>query len=114
MNICRNCKHVTEFDRKHLNPVLWECNNPAFARDARVDPVGGRSVVTPSFCSTLNNDGNCIGYEQIPAFVRMCGSDWAPVGWTCTREAGHDGPCAAVKLHEPWYFKLFDWLFHAA
>lgn len=24
-----------------------------------------------------------------------------PVGWKCTRTAGHDGPCAAVKVQEP-------------
>lgn len=30
--------------------------------------------------------------------------DKAPAGWSCTREAGHDGPCAAVKV--PWYVRL--------
>lgn len=24
-----------------------------------------------------------------------------PKGWKCTRDAGHDGPCAAVKV--PWW-----------
>lgn len=25
----------------------------------------------------------------------------APKGWQCTRDEGHNGPCAAVKV--PWY-----------
>lgn len=29
-----------------------------------------------------------------------------PKGWKCTRDAGHDGPCAAVKV--PWYERLTD------
>lgn len=24
-----------------------------------------------------------------------------PKGWRCTRDAGHEGPCAAVKI--PWW-----------
>lgn len=30
----------------------------------------------------------------------------APKGWKCTREAEHEGPCAAVKI--PWYKQLFN------
>lgn len=30
--------------------------------------------------------------------------DKAPKGWKCTRDAAHDGPCAAVKV--PWYKQL--------
>lgn len=26
----------------------------------------------------------------------------APKGWTCTRERGHDGPCAAIKNPSFW------------
>lgn len=36
--------------------------------------------------------------------MRKC--DAAPKGWKCTREAGHDGPCAAVKV--PWYIRLLS------
>lgn len=30
--------------------------------------------------------------------------DKAPKGWKCTRDAEHEGPCAAVKV--PWYKQL--------
>lgn len=30
----------------------------------------------------------------------------APKGWKCTRETGHDGPCAAVKV--PWYKQMVN------
>jgi hypothetical protein len=36
-----------------------------------------------------------------------CGSTKAPLGWHCTRELGHEGPCAAVRdvpeIHLPPY-----------
>jgi hypothetical protein len=29
-----------------------------------------------------------------------------PEGWWCSREAGHEGPCAAREIVPPWYAKL--------
>ena len=29
-----------------------------------------------------------------------------PTGWRCTREAGHEGPCAAVRV--PWYSRTLS------
>jgi hypothetical protein len=29
-----------------------------------------------------------------------------PKGWKCTRDAGHSGPCAALKI--PWYIRLLN------
>jgi hypothetical protein len=37
--------------------------------------------------------------------VVLCAERFAPPGWTCTRELGHDGPCAAVPKKK-WYQKL--------
>lgn len=34
----------------------------------------------------------------------MKNCDKAPKGWKCTRDIGHDGSCAAVKI--PWYKQL--------
>jgi hypothetical protein len=34
--------------------------------------------------------------------MRICGETKAPKGWTCTRELGHEGPCAAVKKPGKW------------
>jgi hypothetical protein len=36
----------------------------------------------------------------------MTSCDKAPKGWKCTRDAGHAGPCAAVKV--PWYVRVLD------
>ena len=30
----------------------------------------------------------------------------APSGWKCTRQSGHDGPCAAIKV--PWYVRVLN------
>lgn len=30
----------------------------------------------------------------------------ASKGWKCTRDAGHDGPCAAIKV--PWWKQLIN------
>ena len=30
----------------------------------------------------------------------------APKGWKCTRDVGHDGPCAAVKI--PWWKQVLN------
>ncbi len=27
-----------------------------------------------------------------------------PKGWICTREAGHEGPCAAYRLDNKWWY----------
>ena len=41
----------------------------------------------------------------------------APPGWKCTRDAGHDGPCAAVKVSRWQRFTqalgnaLGEWMF---
>jgi hypothetical protein len=32
--------------------------------------------------------------------------DVPPEGWWCSREAGHEGPCAAREIIPPWYAKL--------
>lgn len=34
----------------------------------------------------------------------VCGKP--PKGWRCTREAGHDGPCAAIEV--PWWSRILD------
>lgn len=31
-----------------------------------------------------------------------------PEGWFCTREPGHEGPCAARELHNPWKQPLLN------
>lgn len=33
---------------------------------------------------------------------KTCGETKAPKGWTCTRERGHAGPCAAVPKRGFW------------
>lgn len=35
-------------------------------------------------------------HENARALKGTC--DKAPTGWKCTRESGHDGPCAAVPV----------------
>ncbi len=32
--------------------------------------------------------------------MKICGETKAPAGWHCTRELGHEGPCAAIPLWE--------------
>jgi hypothetical protein len=38
-------------------------------------------------------------YSALPAMKKPC--LMAPPGWKCTRQAGHDGPCAAEPYDTP-------------
>ena len=42
------------------------------------------------------------GYAAAEADAKVC--QVPPPGWRCTREAGHDGPCAAVEAPEELEF----------
>jgi len=35
-----------------------------------------------------------------PEGIDLCGISVAPEGWWCSREMGHDGPCAARRIGE--------------
>lgn len=35
-----------------------------------------------------------------------------PVGWTCTRTPGHEGPCATVPVDETEKSRIVRWLRH--
>jgi hypothetical protein len=39
--------------------------------------------------------------------MKTCGSTFTQPGWTCTRTAGHEGPCAAVR--EPTEYDYVEW-----
>lgn len=81
---CRQCGGPVEDDRKcYDRPTCHACLPPpaplklVFARDTEVAPI----LVTGQFTATrLLDPGVC----HLP-----------PDGWTCSREPGHDGPCAA-------------------
>jgi hypothetical protein len=56
---------------------------------------------SPSGCQASPSAANASSRSGIP---NACGIP--PDGWWCSREAGHEGPCAAREAIPPWYAKL--------
>lgn len=52
----------------------------------------------PAQAQQSDRDAFMAGYEAAQADAKVC--DLPPLGWRCTRTAGHEGPCAAVEAPE--------------
>lgn len=55
----------------------------------------GAPLFTADQMSAYARDTFLAGYEAAQADAKVC--HVPPPGWRCTRDAGHDGPCAAVE-----------------
>ena len=69
-------------------------------------PVGSAKVTDEAWDRAfLSPEEYRIKYPLITIRVEpACAQDKAPAGWWCTRDQGHDGPCAAVPIHQVVHF----------
>jgi hypothetical protein len=98
-------------------PNLWDiaCNVTAYVRDAAreldeavvewraqsvVSALGAGRRLTPLEIHRIEKAFPELKIVRLGAMRSpdVCGTSKAPDGWCCSRDRGHDGPCAAREL----------------
>jgi len=89
------CVRILKFDPEALG-VSPKAEDKTFKveplLDVTIDPESWASIVSSVCGLGVKSDT----FEQALCFHNADGTcDLPPLGWYCTREKGHDGPCAA-------------------
>jgi hypothetical protein len=86
---CTKCHNSFTPSTRDEHPVCDRCGYLAFAQDCDYSDDEMRAYARDAFIA---------GYAAAEADAKVC--QVPPLGWRCTRDAGHDGPCAAVEAPE--------------